>query len=44
MTTAADDILIIFFIFREHNAWHFMWIVILADNSHEMPSIIFPEI
>ena len=27
--------------FRENKAWHFMWIVCLADDSHEMSSIIF---
>ena len=30
----ADDTLII---------WHFIWIVCLADDSHEMPSLIFSE-
>ena len=27
--------------FRENKAWHCMWIVCLADNSHEMPSLTF---
>ena len=39
---AAEDILIyLFLIFRELKAWHFMWIVCLADNSHKMSSLIF---
>ena len=33
----------VFFLFfvREIKAWHFIWIVYIADNSHEMPSLIF---
>ena len=29
-----------FLFFRENNAWHYMWIVCLADDSHVMSSII----
>ena len=38
-------ILFIFFFFfiKKNKTWHFMWIVYLADDSHEMPSIIFSE-
>ena len=44
----ADELLFLSFLFliffRENKTWHFMWIVCLADNSHEMPSFIFSEI
>ena len=36
----ADDILKFILFFRENKTWHFLWIVRLADNSHEM-SIYF---
>ena len=39
ITTAADDI----FFFRENNAWHFMWIICRADDSHEMSRLPFSE-
>ena len=32
---------ILSFFSRESKTWHFMWIVCLADSSHEMPSLIF---
>ena len=32
-----------FVFFWENRAWHFIWIVWLADNSHEMSSPIFSE-
>ena len=32
-----------FLYFRENNAWHYMWIICLADDSHVMSSIIFSE-
>ena len=32
-----------FLFFRENNAWHYMWIVCLADHSHVMSSIISSE-
>ena len=47
ITNAADDILkfSLFFklFFGENNAWYFMWIVCLADNSDDMPSLIFSQ-
>ena len=43
ITTAADDILNFYAFFRENKAWDFMWIVCWADDSHEMPSLIFSE-
>ena len=30
-------------IFRENKTWHFMWRICLADNWHEMPSLILSE-
>ena len=33
----------IFLILSENEAWHFMWIVCYADNSHEMSNLIFSE-
>ena len=43
--TAADDILKYFYIIsgKIKKPWHFMRLVYLADNSHEMSSLIFPE-
>ena len=32
-----------FLFFRENNAWHYMWIVCQADDSHVMSSIISSE-
>ena len=32
-----------FLFFRENNAWHYMWIVCPADDSHLMSSIISSE-
>ena len=32
-----------FLFFRESNAWHYMWIVCPADDSHVMSSIISSE-
>ena len=32
-----------FLFFRENNAWHYMWIVCQADDSHVMSSIIFSK-
>ena len=32
-----------YIVFRGNNAWHYMWIVCLADDSHVMSSIIFSE-
>ena len=32
-----------FLFFRENNAWHYMWIVCPADDSHVMSSIISSE-
>ena len=48
VTTAADDnFLYLFFLFflffRENKSWHFMWIVCLADDSHEMSKLVFSE-
>ena len=40
---AADEILIIIFCFRENKAWHFTWIVLLADDKHDVLSCIFSE-
>ena len=40
ISTATNDILILFF--TENKAGHFMWIFCLADNLHEMISLIFP--
>ena len=42
-TIVADNILIFFVFFRENKAWYFMWIVCLADNWHEISSLIFSE-
>ena len=37
MKFAADTILeLILLFFRENKAWHFMWFVSSADDSHEM--------
>ena len=43
--TAAENIYSSFFFvfFRENKAWYFLWIVNLADKSHEMPSLVSPE-
>ena len=30
-------------LFWENMTWHFMWIVCLADDSHEMSSLIFSQ-
>ena len=51
ITTAADDILKYFFLFfKENKSWYSMWIiclamwiVCLADNSHEIPRLVFFE-
>ena len=40
---AADDILFFPLFFRENETWNFMWIVCPADDSHEMPNLIFSE-
>ena len=44
-TAEEDDFLIFFFFFffffRENKSWHFMWIVSLADDSHEMSGLVF---
>ena len=32
-----------FLFFRENNAWHYMWIICQADDSHVMSSIISSE-
>ena len=40
---AADDIFIYLFSFKENKVWYFMWIICLADDSHEMNSLIFSE-
>ena len=32
-----------FLFFKENNAWHFMWIVCFAEDSHVMSSIISSE-
>ena len=32
-----------FLFLRENHAWHYMWIVCLADDFHVMSSIIFSE-
>ena len=29
--------------FKENKTWHFMWIICLADDSHEMSRLIFSE-
>ena len=42
-TPAADDILISILPFERNKSWHFVWIVCPADDSHEMPSLIFSE-
>ena len=45
ITTAADDNFFLFiylFFFRENKSWHYMWIICLADDSHEM-STVFSE-
>ena len=35
ITTAADDILIFFFLFfRENKSWHFIWIVCLGLGKY----------
>ena len=47
--TEADTILIsfilhfFFFFSRENKTWLFMWIVCLADDSHEMSRLILSE-
>ena len=41
---SADDKLVVFFLFFwENMLWHFMQIVSLGDNLHEMPKPIFSE-
>ena len=42
-TTKVVFFYILVLLFKENKAWHFMWIVCLADDSHEMPSLIFSE-
>ena len=43
-SSASDDILIFLYFFLEKNKTrHFIWIVCLADNSHEMSSLIYSE-
>ena len=32
-----------FLFFRENKSWHFMWIVCLADDSHEISRLVFSE-
>ena len=32
-----------FLFFKGNNAWHYMWIICQADDSHVMSSIISPE-
>ena len=33
----------LFFFYKENNAWYFMWIIYLADDSHETSDLIFSE-
>ena len=45
---AADGTMIFFFfffnfIFKENKAWCFMWIIYLAEDSHEISSLIFSK-
>ena len=41
---AADDTLSFYsFIFDENKAWCFMWILCLAEDSHEISNLIFSE-
>ena len=42
ITTAADNNFFIYFFlfFRENMSWHFMWIICLADDSHEMSRLV----
>ena len=37
LVTTAADILNLFVLFRQNKAWHFMWLVSRADDSHEIP-------
>ena len=45
VTTAAGNILKFFFLlfFKENKSWYFMWIVCLADDSHEISRLVFFE-
>ena len=39
---AADDTLIFLFLsFEENKAWCFLWILCLAEDSHEISNLIF---
>ena len=44
ITTAADNNFFFcccfFYFFRENKSWHFMWIICLADDSHEMSRLV----
>ena len=42
-SNAEDNLFLFLIFFRENNAWHYMWIVCQADDSHVMSSIIFFE-
>ena len=33
----------LFSLYRENKTWHFMWIICLVDDSHEMSSFIYFE-
>ena len=39
----AENNLFLFLIFQRNNAWHYMWIVCQADDSHVMSIIISSE-
>ena len=41
ITTAVDDNFDLNLYFREIKSWHFMWIVCLADDSHEISRLVF---
>ena len=43
-TNSADDkLMIIFLFFPENRIWHFMQIVSIGDNLHEMSKPVFRE-
>ena len=41
--SADDQLVIIFLFFPENRVWHFMQIVSIGDNLHEMPNPVYWE-
>ena len=39
----ANILIFLNIIFRENKVWQFMWIICLADDSHEISSLIFSK-